>query len=97
MRVAKLQEQKQTGTGVGMEIPIEISFVEKETATEWLKKALHRIIMMIEEKVLKCKKWNISFFCNPALSLSLPLKKWVRPSDISSIVSEVNKTVFFSS
>ena len=56
MRVAKLQEQKQTGIGVGMEIPIEISSVEKETATEWLKKALHRIIMMIEEKVLKCKK-----------------------------------------
>ena len=42
------------GIGVGLEIPIEITFVGKETATE--KKALHRINMMIEEKVLKCKK-----------------------------------------
>ena len=40
---------KVTGTrinreiGVGLEIPIEITFVGKERATEWLKKALHRI------------------------------------------------------
>ena len=53
---------KVTGTrinreiGVGLEIPIEINFVGKETVTEWLKKALHRINMMIEEKVLKGKK-----------------------------------------
>ena len=39
-----------------MEIPIEISFGEKKTATKWLKETLHRINMMIEEKVLKCKK-----------------------------------------
>ena len=44
------------GIGVGLEIPIEITFVGKETATEWLKNALHRINMMIEEKALKCKK-----------------------------------------
>ena len=35
------------GTGAGLEIPIEITFVEKETATEWLKKALHLMNMMI--------------------------------------------------
>ena len=45
-----------SGIGVGLEIPTEITFVGKETAIEWLKKALHRINMMIEEKVLKCKK-----------------------------------------
>ena len=39
------------GIGVGLEIPIEITFVGKETATEWLKKTLHRINMTIEEKV----------------------------------------------
>ena len=39
------------GIGVGLEIPIEITFVGKETATEWLKKALHRINVIIEEKV----------------------------------------------
>ena len=44
------------GIGVELEIPVEITFVGKETVTEWLKKALHRINMMIEEKVLKCKK-----------------------------------------
>ena len=44
------------GIGVGLEIPIEITFVGKETATEWLKNALHRINMMTEEKALKCKK-----------------------------------------
>ena len=44
------------GIGAGLEIPIEINFAGKETATEWHKKALHRINMMIEEKVLKCKK-----------------------------------------
>ena len=44
------------GIGVGLEIPIEITFVRKETANEWLKKALHCINMMIEEKVLTCKK-----------------------------------------
>ena len=49
------------GIGVGLEIPIEITFVDKETATEWLKKALHRINMMVEEKVLKSKKMN-NFF-----------------------------------
>ena len=54
------------GIGVGLEIPIEITFVGKEKATEWLKKAL-RCINMIEE-VLKCKrriiffKKNLSFF-----------------------------------
>ena len=53
------------GIGVGWEIPIEITFVGKEKATEWLKKAL-RCINMIE--VLKCKrraifkKKNLSFF-----------------------------------
>ena len=53
---------KVTGTkinreiGVGLEIPIEITFVGKGTATECLKKALHHINMVIEEKVLKCKK-----------------------------------------
>ena len=52
---------KVTGTrinreiGVGLEIPIEMTFVGKETATKQLKKALHCINMMIEEKVLKCK------------------------------------------
>ena len=25
------------GIGIGLEIPVEITFVEKETATEWLK------------------------------------------------------------
>ena len=35
------------GIGVGLEIPIEITFVGKEMATECLKKALHRINMMI--------------------------------------------------
>ena len=44
------------GIGVGLEIPIEINLVEKETATELLKKALHRIDMMIRQKVLKFKK-----------------------------------------
>ena len=44
------------GIGVGLEIPIEITFVGKETATEWLKIALHRINMIIKEKVLRCKK-----------------------------------------
>ena len=54
------------GIGVGLEIPIEITFVGKEKATEWLKKAL-RCINMTEE-VLKCKrrtiffKKNLSFF-----------------------------------
>ena len=53
---------KVTGTrinreiGVGLDIPIEITFVGKKTATEWLKKALHHINRMNEEKVLKCKK-----------------------------------------
>ena len=44
------------GIGVGLEIPIKITFVVKETVTGWLKKALYHINMMIEEKVLKCKK-----------------------------------------
>ena len=44
------------GIGAGLEIPIEITFFGKETATKWLKKVLYRINMMIEEKVLKCKK-----------------------------------------
>ena len=35
---------------VGLEIPIEITFIGKETATGWLKKTLHRINMTIEEK-----------------------------------------------
>ena len=39
-------------TGEGLEITIEITFVGKVTVTEWLKKALHRINIMIEEKVL---------------------------------------------
>ena len=43
------------GIGVGLEIPIEITFVGKETVTELIKKAFHRINMMIEEKVLNCK------------------------------------------
>ena len=43
------------GIGVGLEIPIEIAFVGKETVTELLKKAFHHINMMIEEKILKCK------------------------------------------
>ena len=53
---------KVTGTrinrriGVRLEILIEKTFVGKETATEWFKKALHYINIMIEEKVLKCKK-----------------------------------------
>ena len=54
---------KVTGTrinrGIGVELEILIdkkSFVEKETVTEWLKKALHRINMMIEEKPLNFKK-----------------------------------------
>ena len=40
------------------EIPIEINFIGKETAIEWLKKALplHRINIMIEKEILKCKK-----------------------------------------
>ena len=41
------------GIGVGLEIPTEITFVVKETTTELLKKALK----MIEEKVLRCKKF----------------------------------------
>ena len=45
---------------VGLEIPVEMTFVGKETSTEWLKKALHHINMMIEEIVLKCK--NAQFF-----------------------------------
>ena len=44
------------GMGVGLEIPIEITFVGKETATECLKKALHCINKTIEEKVLKFEK-----------------------------------------
>ena len=44
------------GIGVGLEIPIGITFGGKETATEWHKKALHHINMMIEEKVFKYKK-----------------------------------------
>ena len=47
------------GIGVGLEIPIEITFVGKEKATEWLKKAL-RCINMTEE-VLKCKRRTIFF------------------------------------
>ena len=39
-------------TGEGLEITIEITFVGKVMVTEWLKKALHRINIMIEEKVL---------------------------------------------
>ena len=40
------------------EIPIEINFIGKETAIEWLKKALplHPINIMIEKEILKCKK-----------------------------------------
>ena len=34
-----------SGIGVGWEIPTEKTLVEKETATEWLKKALHHINM----------------------------------------------------
>ena len=77
------------GIGVGLEIPIEITSVGKETATEWFKKLLHCINIMIEEKVLKCKKVNYFFkkmkvfFCNPALSLSFPMRKWGCPSYIS--------------
>ena len=38
-------------------MPIEITFVGKEIVTEWLKKELHHIKMMIEKKcVLKCEK-----------------------------------------
>ena len=44
------------GISLRLEIQIEIIFVGKEAANEWLKKALHRINMMIEEKALKCKK-----------------------------------------
>ena len=44
------------GIGVGLEIPIKITFVVKEMVTGWLKKSLYHINMMIEEKVLKCKK-----------------------------------------
>ena len=44
------------GISLRLEIQIEIIFVGKEGANEWLKKALHRINMMIEEKALKCKK-----------------------------------------
>ena len=44
------------GIGIGLEIPIGITFGGKETATEWHKKALHHINMMIEEKVFKYKK-----------------------------------------
>ena len=43
------------GIGVGLEISIEITFVGKETVTELIKKAFHRINMTIEEKVLNCK------------------------------------------
>ena len=58
---------KVTGTrinkwiGVGLEIPIEITFVGKEMATEWLKKALHRINMMIVKNERIFLK-NESFF-----------------------------------
>ena len=65
------------GIGVGLEIPIEITFVGKETTTKRLKKSIasHKY----EKKVLKCKKWTIlfenkSFFCNPVLSLSFTTK-----------------------
>ena len=51
------------GIGVGLEIPIETTFVLKEMATEWLKTALYCINMMIERKVQKCKKPN-NFFQN---------------------------------
>ena len=45
------------GIGVGLETPIEVTFVGKETASEWLKKALHRINLMTEKKkLLKRKK-----------------------------------------
>ena len=44
------------GISVRLEIQIEIIFVGKEAANEWLKKALHHINMMIKEKALKCKK-----------------------------------------
>ena len=50
------------GIGVGLEIPIEITFVGKETGTELLKKAFHCINIMIEEKVLKCKIERFHFF-----------------------------------
>ena len=43
--------RKNRGIGAGLEIPIEITFVGKETAPEWLKKALHLINIMIEESV----------------------------------------------
>ena len=39
------------GIGVGMEIAIEITLVGNETATAWLKKALHCINMIMEENV----------------------------------------------
>ena len=76
---------KVTGTrinreiGVGLEIPIEITFVGKETTTEWLKKALDHINRMNEEKVLKCKKWTIfirnqSFFVIQPFLFHFPLK-----------------------
>ena len=47
------------GIGVGLEIPIEITFAGKETTTKSLKKsiALHKY----EKKGLKCKKWTILF------------------------------------
>ena len=38
------------GIGVGLETPIEVTFVGKETASERLKKALHRINLMTEKK-----------------------------------------------
>ena len=42
------------GTGAGLERPTEMTFVGKEKATDWLKKALNIINMVIEEKVLRC-------------------------------------------
>ena len=48
---------------------------------ERVKKALHHINMITEEKVLsvkneRFKKKRTFFFCNPALSLLFPTKKW---------------------
>ena len=39
-----------------IELSVEITFVRKKKATEWIEKALHHIDVMIEEKVPKCKK-----------------------------------------
>ena len=77
------------GIGLGLEKPIEMTFNRKEMVTEWLDKTYHCVKTIIDEKVSKCKKWTFFFnervFCNPALSLSFPIKKLGCPSYISKI------------